>query len=462
MSSHHQASSSNTVTTTQAGHKRQRDADGDSSTGTSDESEKSQQVKRSRSQVGETFQGVSESGIEVEYQVPTSSQRDQEDDIIVVDSEDDDDDGMADEGNADADDGPFENDVDNGDDYEMEESYEQEQEMANYELGEGPDIDEDNVQSDNNEVEVDDSSEVPNQSGTTSSSHVAPDAGSENAVVGQSSGNSESTPVASTQNQSEIQQIQTISSGSDAAGSSTSEPQSGWRQTSPHSRQAQASHLMLIQPGYEEAGDDSIVPSTPTLYTPRRSDGFSEAVSSPHSQVPQHAARFTFSEPRSVPGPSSVAVASDGMDDTRIDLNELDDLSGRSIPGTPQKVESATTAEEQTGSTTNDNQQDEAVAGPSHGESVPDIVITGASGDGKKYSYLIYFKNCTWTNILHLDEVETADESATTSDAPEDDRDKDESGELDVDESEGTDGVSSEGEKASGSGEGIVVSWNLF
>lgn len=37
-------------------------------------------------------------------------------------------------------------------------------------------------------------------------------------------------------------------------------------------------------PQYEEGGDDSIVPSTPTLFVPRRGDGFSEAVSSP--QVP--------------------------------------------------------------------------------------------------------------------------------------------------------------------------------
>lgn len=36
---------------------------------------------------------------------------------------------------------------------------------------------------------------------------------------------------------------------------------------------------------YEEPGDDSIVPSTPTLYPPRRADGFSEAVSSPQSHV---------------------------------------------------------------------------------------------------------------------------------------------------------------------------------
>lgn len=40
-------------------------------------------------------------GLEVEYQVPTSSQRDQEDDIVLIDSEDDeedDDEGMPDDG----------------------------------------------------------------------------------------------------------------------------------------------------------------------------------------------------------------------------------------------------------------------------------------------------------------------------------------------------------------------------
>lgn len=49
----------------------------------------------------------------------------------------------------------------------------------------------------------------------------------------------------------------------------------------------------MLQPGsYEEVGDDSIVPSTPTLFVPRRTDGFGEAVSSPH--VPS--GRFTFSD----------------------------------------------------------------------------------------------------------------------------------------------------------------------
>ena len=44
------------------------------------------------------------------------------------------------------------------------------------------------------------------------------------------------------------------------------------------------------QSGQFEEGDDSIVPSTPTLFVPRRTDGFAEAVSSP--QVPT--GRFLF------------------------------------------------------------------------------------------------------------------------------------------------------------------------
>lgn len=74
----------------------------------------------------------------------------------------------------------------------------------------------------------------------------------------------------------------------------------------------------MLQQAYEETSDDSIVPSTPTLYTQRRADGFSEAVSSPHPQV-QHAARFTFAE-----SGSRANLAAEGMDDTRVDLTQLD------------------------------------------------------------------------------------------------------------------------------------------
>lgn len=55
-----------------------------------------------------------------------------------------------------------------------------------------------------------------------------------------------------------------------------------------------ASILTNLSQGYgDDGGDDGIVPSTPTLFVPRRTDGFGEAVSSP--QVPS-AGRFTFSE----------------------------------------------------------------------------------------------------------------------------------------------------------------------
>ncbi|XP_053696723.1 nucleoprotein TPR isoform X2 [Sabethes cyaneus] len=329
LSSHHQAStSSNTVTTSQvtAGHKRPRDVEGDSSTDTVEQlSEKSAPVnKRTRMQGGETFQGVSESGLDVEYQVPTSSQRDQEDDIIVVDSEEDEegmaDDGTADEGTAEADDGPFEG-------YEGEEAYEQDEpEIAgNYDEGEGPDIDEDNVQSANNEVDVDDDNEVPNQSGTsstTSSAQVAPDVETSSTSVGQSSNAGPSTSSdgqpsesSSQPNSNEVQQIQSITSGSGepsgpstssasstaatvaastsasttssstsassataaAASSATSQtmaasPSQSRRQVNPLARQQQQ-QLMLMQQNYDESADDRIVPSTPTLYVPRRTDG---------------------------------------------------------------------------------------------------------------------------------------------------------------------------------------------
>ncbi|XP_068238323.1 nucleoprotein TPR-like isoform X2 [Palaemon carinicauda] len=85
---------------------------------------------------------------------------------------------------------------------------------------------------------------------------------------------------------------------------------------------------------YEEGGDDSIVPSTPTLFLSRR-DGFSEAVSSP--QVPSSG--FVFGSNPDIANPtqrSGLAVmAEDGLiNDTRIDLGQLDE-GNRSQPTTP-------------------------------------------------------------------------------------------------------------------------------
>ncbi|XP_067141450.1 nucleoprotein TPR-like isoform X3 [Centruroides vittatus] len=78
-------------------------------------------------------------------------------------------------------------------------------------------------------------------------------------------------------------------------------------------------------PGYEEGGD-SIVPSTPTLFVPHRVDGFAEAVSTTDIPASQQAL-------------SQLATqGSLSVDDTRMDLSQFDDGSGRSVPTTPLQV----------------------------------------------------------------------------------------------------------------------------
>lgn len=231
---------------------------------------------------------------------------------------------MPDEGNAEG----FENDgIETGYNYEMEPQ----------EMEEGPDID-DIQSSANNEVEIEDLSEVPSSAAATQSSQPI-----------------ESSASRQGENQ---QQIQSITSGTgngngSEAGPSTSSGTSSslspaaisqWRQ-SPNastSRQ-QAQHLMLMGQSFQDdAGDDRIVPSTPTLYSRSRGDGFSEVVSSPHpAQVPHAAARFTFSESSSSSSAQSRPLG-EGMDDTRIDLSEEhNQVAGRSVPNIPQQQQAS-------------------------------------------------------------------------------------------------------------------------
>ena len=82
---------------------------------------------------------------------------------------------------------------------------------------------------------------------------------------------------------------------------------------------------------YEDGGDDGIVPSTPVLLRPRPNDGFAEAVSSP-----QVTTRFVFgSVPEELASATAVGVPqglshlseSQGMDDTRMDLTQLEENS---------------------------------------------------------------------------------------------------------------------------------------
>ncbi|KAH8284859.1 hypothetical protein KR054_001927 [Drosophila jambulina] len=157
--SRHTPSSSN-VTTTQAGCssvgiKRPRDVEGDSST-TNEEGGPEKMPKMTKRLRGPMHSGelsaghIGDSGMDVD-QMPTSSQRDQEDDIQVVDSDDEED------VLADADDGP----IDGGEAEQevYEDSYEQDNEMDD---NEGADDDNEIAADaqDNNEVDIE---EVPEQ-----------------------------------------------------------------------------------------------------------------------------------------------------------------------------------------------------------------------------------------------------------------------------------------------------------
>lgn len=63
-----------------------------------------------------------------------------------------------------------------------------------------------------------------------------------------------------------------------------------------------------------------IVPSTPTLFVPRRSDGFGEAVSSPH--VPT-SGRFTFNES----GSQSNVGTNEVVPEQTLEISNIEDNS---------------------------------------------------------------------------------------------------------------------------------------
>ncbi|KAL0871932.1 hypothetical protein ABMA27_004380 [Loxostege sticticalis] len=179
-----------------------------------------------------------ERSVEVEYQVPTSSRCDQDDEgVIVVDSEEDDErctGTMYREGEEDEEDMEEEQDVEGGEEEE--------------------------------EGEGDDSENAARQESPAQS----PEAGEE----GEESEPGDSGEGAADSEPAPIQQIEAISSGTEPSGA------------------------LSIGGNGGDDGDDSIVPSTPTLYVPRRTDGFGEAVVSPVGAGggASGGARFTFGE----------------------------------------------------------------------------------------------------------------------------------------------------------------------
>ncbi|RVE41975.1 hypothetical protein evm_013384 [Chilo suppressalis] len=191
-------------------------------------------------------QGFGRSEVEVEYQVPTSSHIDQDDEgVIVVDSEEDDErctGTMYREG-------------------EDEEDMEEEQEVEGgeeEEEGEGED--------------------------------------SENATRQES-------PVQSPEAGEEGEESEPGDSGEGAAHEPDSEPAPAHQQIEAISSGTEPSGALSIGGNGADDGDDSIVPSTPTLYVPRRNDGFGEAVVSPVGG--SSGARFTFAEAGAPPGAAS-------------------------------------------------------------------------------------------------------------------------------------------------------------
>ncbi|XP_043260114.1 nucleoprotein TPR [Colletes gigas] len=354
------SSSTQSVSTSQAstGHKRPRTLDSTASgSGIVESADHSRQeqvlspkTKRTRQEIAST---ASASASEVEYQVPTSSQRDQDEEVeegcvVVVD---------CDEGEGGGNHQTQEEEEFDNDPYE---EMEEEEEMP-YEV-------EVEVERDNNEVEIimgEDSTsvEVPRQAQAT-------------------------VPTNQQQQQSEA-----ISSAGPTGEPPTSFATRSSRGIAPMPRQQQQQHLLLPQQGYEDGGDDSIVPSTPTLFVPRRGDGFGEAVSSP--QVPQ--GRFTFgdssapttasstpslstpsgSTTRTIFGSSSsgaAQVVQESMDDTRMDLAQSEDGgTGRSVPTTPLQVSPAADLPPSTSSGPSEEQETPV--------SVTPVSVTGTTVD---------------------------------------------------------------------------------
>ena len=97
-----------------------------------------------------------------------------------------------------------------------------------------------------------------------------------------------------------------------------------------HLRHHSASSGLLDEAGAALV-DDGIVPSTPTLFAPRRHDGFGEAVSSPH--VPSGGAgRFTFNESPLVAGVGAggsggVQGRREAVPEHRLEVPQADDDS---------------------------------------------------------------------------------------------------------------------------------------
>ncbi|XP_013172192.1 PREDICTED: nucleoprotein TPR-like isoform X2 [Papilio xuthus] len=196
-----------------------------------------------------------ERSVEVEYQVPTSSRCDQDDEgVIVVDSEEDDERCT----------GTMYREAED-DEEDMEE--EQEEEGGEEEEAEGDDGE---------------------NAATQDSPAQSPEAGG----AGEEGDDGEDGE--------EVEGREAGGAAADAAREADSEPAPHHPQIEAISSGTEPSGALSLGGSGGDDGDDSIVPSTPTLYVPRRNDGFGEAVVSPlgagGDAEAAGGARFTFAE----------------------------------------------------------------------------------------------------------------------------------------------------------------------
>lgn len=133
--------------------------------------------------------------------------------------------------------------------------------------------------------------------------------------------------------------------------------------------------------------DDRMVPSTPTLVAPQRSDGFDQAIQSPQvAGVP----RFRFGATEEIPQ-ASTSTHSDlgelasqgglGMFESPMFLAE-EDSGGRSVPTTPLQVAAPVTVFSEIASSDTTEHASQSV--PMVTTSTPGLVVSGTSGTGEE------------------------------------------------------------------------------
>lgn len=172
-----------------------------------------------------------------------------------------------------------------------------------------------------------------------------------------------------------------------------------------------------------------------------------------HQAHQQPAARFTFAESR----------ASEGIDDTRIDLTQLDE-SGRSVSTVPSQSPRDTGSANETSSTsaTPTASQIEPIAGTSSATeaNVPQVLVTDdVEGKFNKSKRKKIGKISLTDFILYLEVSEFVDDNASTTET---DENKASEEIEDIEDEEVTDGVSSESEKTTNTTETIEVNSFFF